>query len=129
MLRRQSGRAVIWHLAVLPEYRKRHIAAFLWAEVKERLTAKGIRYCEVWTQEDEAANRWYLAQGFRNIKDRNWLRCYARPSRTDWFLNRANVGEIYGVEEMIFEVTPSRRDEVAEYCYRIDEVRLYAQKL
>lgn len=57
MLRRQSGRAVIWHLAVLPEYRKRHIAAFLWAEVKERLTAKGIRYCEVWTQEDEAANR------------------------------------------------------------------------
>lgn len=124
----QAG-AVIWHLAVLPEYRKRHIAAFLWAEVKERLTAKGIRYCEVWTQEDEAANRWYLAQGFRNIKDRNWLRCYARPSRTDWFLNRANVGEIYGVEEMIFEVTPSRRDEVAEYCYRIDEVRLYAQKL
>lgn len=41
-------------------------------------------------------------------------------------MNRENVGKIYGVEEMIFEVTPSRREEIAEYCYRIDEVRLYA---
>lgn len=125
---KQSG-AVIWHLAVLPEYRRSHIAAFLWDEVKERLIIKGIRYCEVWTQEDEAANHWYLAQGFYNIKEQNWLRCYARPSKADWFLNRKNVGEIYGVEEMIFEVTPSRREEVSEYCYRIDEVRLYAREL
>lgn len=125
---KQSG-AVIWHLAVLPEYRRSHIAAFLWDEVKERLIIKGIRYCEVWTQEDEAANHWYLAQGFYNIKEQNWLRCYARPSKADWFLNRKNVGEIYGVEEMIFEVKPSRRKEVSEYCYRIDEVRLYAREL
>ena len=105
------------------------MAAFLWDEVKERLIIKGIRYCEVWTQEDEAANHWYLAQGFYNIKEQNWLRCYARPSKADWFLNRKNVGEIYGVEEMIFEVKPSRRKEVSEYCYRIDEVRLYAREL
>ena len=58
-----------------------------------------------------------------------WLRCYARPSRADWFLNRESVGEIYGVEEMIFEAAPSRRAEVSEYCYRIDEVRLYAMEL
>lgn len=125
---KQNG-AVIWHLAVLPEYRRRHVAAFLWDEVKKRLIIKGIRYCEVWTQEDEAANCWYLAQGFHNVRAQNWLRCYARPSKADWFLNRNNVGEIYGVEEMIFEVAPSRRDEISEYCYRIDEVRLYAKEL
>lgn len=56
--------AVIWHLAVLPEYRRNHIATFLWGEVKKQLIAKGIRYCEVWTQEDEAATHWYLAQGW-----------------------------------------------------------------
>ena len=121
--------AVIWHLAVLPEYRRRHVAASLWEEAKKRLASKGIRYCEVWTQEDEAANRWYLAEGFHNVRERNWLRCYARPSRADWFLNRKSVGEIYGVEEMIFEAAPSRRAEVSEYCYRIDEVRLYAMEL
>ncbi len=121
--------AVIWHLAVLPEYRREHVAASLWDEAKKQLIAKGIRYCEAWTQEDEAANRWYAAQGFRNIKEHNWLRCYAQPSKADWFLNRKNVGKIYGVEEMIFEVTPSRRGDISEYCYRIDEVRLYAGEL
>lgn len=125
---KQPG-AVIWHLAVMPEYRRNHVAAALWAEVRKQLTEKGIRYCEVWTQEDEAANHWYISQGFHNVKEQNWLRCYARPSKTDWFLNRKNVGEIYGVEEMIFEVKPSRREEVGEYCYRIDEVRLYAIEL
>lgn len=121
--------AVIWHLAVLPEYRRRKIAALLWDEVQRRLISKEIKYCEVWTQEDEAANCWYMSQGFHNIHECNWLRCYASPSKTDWFLNQKNVGEIYGVEEMIFEVATSRRDEVSAYCYRIDEVRLYAKRL
>lgn len=124
----QKG-AVIWHLAVLPEYRRKHVAAMLWEEAKKRLLEKEIHYCEVWTQEDEPANRWYASQGFRNVKEKNWLRCYARPSKSDWFLNRQNVGDIYGVEEMIFEVTTQRRQEVSEYCYRIDEVRLYAMNL
>lgn len=121
--------AVIWHLAVLPEYRRNHVAAMLWEEAKKRLLKKEIHYCEVWTQEDEPANRWYVSQGFHNVKEKNWLRCYARPSKADWFLNRKNVGDIYGVEEMIFEVTTQRRQEVSEYCYRIDEVRLYAMNL
>ncbi len=125
---KQRG-AVIWHLAVLPEYRRMHIAAALWDEAKKQLIGEGIQYCEVWTQEDEPANHWYLAQGFYNVKEQNWLRCYARPSKADWFLNRENVGEIYGVEEMIFEVKPSRRKEISDYCYRIDEVRLYAMNL
>ena len=121
--------AVIWHLAILPEYRRQKIASILWNEVYKQLTERGIKYCEAWTQEDEPANRWYLKQGFHNIEERNWLRCYARPSQTEWFLNSENVGEIYGVEEMVFEVPTSRRDEVYEHCKRIVEVRLYAKNL
>ena len=121
--------AVIWHLAVLPEYRRQHIATMLWGEVQKQLTARGVKYCEVWTQEDEPANRWYLKHGFSNIKEQNWLRCYARPSKADWFLNTANVGDIFGVEEMVFEVSPSRRNEVSQYCQKIVEVRLYAKDL
>ncbi len=32
--------AVIWHLAVLPEYRRNHIAASLWDEVKSNLNPR-----------------------------------------------------------------------------------------
>ncbi len=121
--------AVIWHLAVLPEYRRQNVATTLWNEVQKQLIARGIRYCEAWTQEDEPANRWYLKRGFRNIKEKNWLRCYARSSNTEWFLNENNVGDIFGVEEMIFEVSTSRKNEVSQYCNKIVEVRLYAKKL
>lgn len=47
--------AVIWNLAVLPQYRRRHIALDLWKEARKKLLEKGIHYCEVWTQQDEAA--------------------------------------------------------------------------
>lgn len=120
--------AVIWHLAVLQEYRRRGIAKMLIEEAEKRLLQKDCHYCEVWTQEDEAANKLYVSQGFENVVNQNWIRCYARPSKADWFLNRENVGEIYGVEEMIFEISPDRMDEVREYCYRMDEVRLYAKR-
>ena len=32
--------AVIWHLAVLPEYRRRKIAVLLWEEARKRLPAR-----------------------------------------------------------------------------------------
>lgn len=121
--------AVIWHLAVLPEFRRQNIATALWIEAKKQLAERGVNYCEVWTQEDVPANRFYLKQGFKNIIEKNWLRCYARPSQTEWFLNTANVGDIFGVEEMVFEVSPSRKNEVTQYCRKIIEVRLYAKSL
>lgn len=121
--------AVIWNLGVLPEYRREGVAVQLWNTAKEQLNKKGISYCEVWTQEDEPANHWYRSQGFVNQKEHNWLRCYARPSKKEWFLKEENIGEIYGVEEMIFEVKTERRTEVEPYCYRMDEVRLYTQKI
>lgn len=125
---KQRG-AVIWNLAVLPEFRRKCVASLLWKEGKRRLKEAGIQYCEVWTQEDPAANTWYLSQGFCNVKEWNWLRCYANSSSMDWFLNRKNMGELYGVEEIRFQVAALRRQEVSAYCYKIDEVRLYAREL
>ncbi len=120
--------AVIWHLAVLSEYRRQKVATSLWNEMRKQLVGRGVHYCEAWTQEDEPANNWYLKQGFRNIKEHNWLRCHANVSQTEWFLNKNNVGEIYGVEEMVFEVPTSRRNEVCDHCSEIVEVRLFAKQ-
>lgn len=121
--------AVIWHLAVLPEYRRQSVATALWNEACKQLAERGVRHCEAWTQEDEPANRWYRKQGFRNFEEQNWLRCHANVSQTEWFLNKSNVGEIYGVEEMVFEAPASRKNEVSEHCSKIIEVRLFVKEL
>ncbi len=120
--------AVLWHMAVLPEYRRQGVAASLWREAQARLTALGARYCELWTQEDEAANRFYRSMGFALDPAQSWLRCYARGRACGALINEAALGSIYGPEELVFDAPLSRREELTAICSRIDEVRLYWQE-
>ncbi|MGI6192922.1 MAG: GNAT family N-acetyltransferase [Christensenellales bacterium] len=117
--------AVIWHLGVLPEYRRLSMAKKLWEETKKRLLAENIHYCEVWTQEDEPANRFYQKMGFTLEEDQTWLRCYSQGRRCAELLNE-KLGDIYGPEQLIFDAPVSRREELKDFCYRMDEVRLYS---
>ncbi|NLY85415.1 MAG: GNAT family N-acetyltransferase [Tissierellia bacterium] len=57
--------AVIWHLAVLPEYRNRGIATQLLNRAIEILKEKDIKRIEAWTRDDKWVNDWYLSRGFR----------------------------------------------------------------
>lgn len=117
--------AVIWHLGVLPEYRRLSVARRLWEETKKRLLAENIHYCEVWTQEDEPANRFYRNMGFKLEEDQTWLRCYSQGRKCAELLND-KLGGIYGPEQLIFDAAVSQRELFEEYCYRMDEVRLYS---
>ena len=117
--------AVIWHLAVLPEFRRRGVAGALWKHARERLLAEGVRVCELWTQEDIAANRFYQSVGFRCDETKTWIRCYARGKQCRRLLSAPALGEIYGPEELVFDAPLSRRAELEPLCSRIDEVRLY----
>lgn len=121
--------AVLWHMAVLPEYRRQGVAAALWQEAEKRLLAEGVRWCELWTQEDEAANRFYQAMGFALQQESTWLRCYARWDDAYGLLNLEKTGSIYGAEEVVFQAAPERKQELQSFCYRIDEVRLYGKEL
>lgn len=116
--------SVIWNLGVLPEYRKLSVARKLWEETKKRLYDRNIHYCELWTQEDEAANNFYKKMGFRLQENQTWLRCYSQGKKSKSLLND-KLGHIYGPEELIFGTQVSRRDELKDICYRMDEVRLY----
>lgn len=125
-----NGRgAILWHMAVLPEYRRQGVAAKLWQEAEKQLIAEGITYCELWTQEDEAANRFYRAMGFVQQPQNSWVRCYAKWDDCYELLDKSKIGEIYGAEEVVFQAAPSRKEELSKKCYRIDEVRLYSKKL
>lgn len=119
---------VIWHLGVLPEYRKKGVAKMLWNSAKEQLEDHDIRYCEVWTQEDLAANSFYQANGFKLEESQTWIRCYASGKKCWKLLNENEIGDIYGPEELIFDAPLERKEELKEICYRIDEVRLYSTR-
>ncbi len=63
---RDHGRgAVVWHMAVLPEYRRFGVGMALWKEMEKRLIRAGVTHCELWTQEDTAANQFYQRMGLR----------------------------------------------------------------
>ena len=121
--------AVLWHMAVLPEYRRQGVAAKLWNEAEKLLIAESISYCELWTQEDESANRFYRAMGFIEQRANSWIRCYAKWDDCYDLLDKEKIGEIYGAEEVVFQAAVARKEELSRKCYRIDEVRLYSKKI
>lgn len=118
---------VIWHLGVLPEYRQLGLASKLWHVAKEMLFEKGIHRVEVWTQDDEAATKWYLKQGF--VFKEAYLNAFLKGNSKDpniqKFLNLATCGEIYGIRNFNFEAPIERKAELAKICYRLHEVRVY----
>ncbi|WP_291564478.1 MULTISPECIES: GNAT family N-acetyltransferase [unclassified Clostridium] len=61
---------VIWHIAVLPEYRGLGIATLLLNEAINKLNNKGIKKLEAWTRDDKWVNDWYKNRGF------NWKESY-----------------------------------------------------
>ena len=59
--------AMIWHLAVHPDYSHQGIGVALLKEVEHRLKEKEITYLEAWTRDDEWIHRWYLKQNFMKL--------------------------------------------------------------
>ena len=121
--------AVIWHLGVLPEYRRTGVAKKLWSAAKNALISKGIERCEVWTQDDVASNEWYIDQGF--IYKEAYLNAYIKGTEKDEvirkFIALDNAGEILGIRCLNFEAPLERKQELEQICYRLHEVRVYEQ--
>lgn len=127
---RDHGRgAVVWHMAVLPEYRRFGVGMALWKEMEKRLMRMGVTHCELWTQEDTAANQFYQRMGLRLQPEHTWLRCYADAKHRTLLVDRDRLGSIYGVEELVFGAKPEDRERLRPLCHRIDEVRLYTKEL
>ncbi|CUQ21672.1 Acetyltransferase YpeA [Turicibacter sanguinis] len=59
--------AMIWHLAVHPDYRRQKIATTLLNEAQKILKANNITYIEAWTRDDSWVLRWFLKQQFMKL--------------------------------------------------------------
>ncbi len=115
---------VIWNIAVLNEYRQKGIASKLLEEAISRAKSVGVTRFEAWTQEDEMSNQWYVGRGFK-LKN-SYLNVYA--NHNECLENRLiskEIGSIYGVRALNFEVPTDRKEEIRKKYTRYYEVRLY----
>jgi len=111
---------------VLPECRRKGVAEALWEEARSRLTKQGVRYCEVWTQQDAPANAFYKAMKFIQEDSQTWLRCRANAAGVEKLIPQESMIDLYGIDELIFNAPLHRREELMPLCDKMDEVRMYS---
>jgi len=58
---------MIWHLAVLRDFRRQGIASRLLAAAEEAARTRGLERFEAWTRDDKWVQQWYESHGFVQI--------------------------------------------------------------
>lgn len=121
--------AMLWHLGVLPEYRRLGAAQKLWEAARKKLLEAGVRHCELWTQEDVPANGFYRKMGFSLVESRCYLRCSLNGDGCREVLQPQKIKRIYGAENILLDVSREERAKWEPLSRSITEVRLYCISL
>jgi len=83
---------VIWHLAVLPEFRKQGIAAKLLMEAVKKANQKSIKLIQAWTRDDQFVLNWYKHSSF--IKRESYYHVYAEADECTAF-GKTEIPKLY----------------------------------
>lgn len=84
--------AVIWHLAVLPEYRNQGIASNLLKSAIEVLHKNNIKILQAWTRDDKWVLQWYQSHNF-NRKE-SYLHVFAEDEECDE-ISKSKIPKLY----------------------------------
>jgi GNAT superfamily N-acetyltransferase len=116
---------MIWHLAVLRDFRRQGIASRLLTAAKEAARGRGIDRFEAWTRDDDWVQRWYESHGFVQIK--SYLHVYVHgKSETDGVIG----SDFPGLKPILVfaHYTGDRRDDVRRRFARVHDCVCYERR-
>lgn len=112
---------VIWHLAVLPEYRNRGISTSLLNKAMDLLKVEGIKRLEAWTRDDKWVNDWYENRGFK-LKEQ-YLHVYAEDNECDQIAD-SKIKKLYMINAFAHYIGEDK-EEIKKKFKRVHECNLY----
>ena len=113
--------AMIWNIVVLPEYRRKGLAAGLLQEAKRIATERGIVRFEAYTRDDPSVLAWYRANGFKKVM--SYLHVYLDADEVAGVIQ----SEIPGLKPLkIFaHYTGEDREKIQGQFKRVHECQLF----
>ncbi len=115
---------MIWHLAVLRDFRHQGIAAQLLATAEAAARERGIERFEAWTRDDAWVQRWYESHGFVQI--RSYLHVYVHGKSETAGVIRAEL-ELKPVH-VFAHYTGDRPDEIRARFERVHDCVCYERR-
>jgi ribosomal protein S18 acetylase RimI-like enzyme len=112
---------VMWHLAVLPEYRGRGIATSLLNEAIKFLKDKHINKIEAWTRDDKWVNDWYKNRGFNFRKQ--YLHIYSEGNECSKIID-SKINNLF-ICNCFAHYLGDDREEIKKKFKRVHECNLY----
>ena len=115
---------MIWHLAVLRDFRRQGIASRLLHAAEEAARARGIQRFEAWTRDDPWVQAWYESRGFVQI--RSYLHVYVQ--------GKGETGGVIGAElelkpvKVFAHYTGDRPDEIRARFERVHDCVCYERR-
>jgi GNAT superfamily N-acetyltransferase len=115
---------MIWHIAVLRDFRRQGIASRLLAAAEEAARARGIERFEAWTRDDPWVQQWYESHGFEQI--RSYLHVYMHGRSEITGVVRAGL-ELKPVR-IFAHYTGDRPDEIRARFERVHDCVCYERR-
>ena len=118
---------MIWHLAVLRDFRRRGIASRLLSAAEAAVRARGVERLEAWARDDVFVQQWYEAHGFQQIS--SYLHVYMLRGREEIDdVVRSEIPELR--PNVVFaHYVGDRPDEIRRRFERVHDCVLYERRV
>jgi GNAT superfamily N-acetyltransferase len=117
---------MIWHLAVLRDFRRQGIASRLLAAAEDAARPQGIERFEAWTRDDAWVQAWYESQGFVQIY--SYLHVYLQGKAEIAGVLRAELPGLKPVHVFAHYTDDDGRNEIRARFGRVHDCVCYERR-